>query len=260
MKLRSFAILILSMMASVSHAAIIGSSTGPTNGGLRMDGLGAGAFEINDPAGGQGVVGYTLGACLVSSPVFTSCTFSGNYVDGAGGDGTPGGGGAFSLVISYNQSSIPVLGGRMPILAEIGSAVPSTDPNDPYNQATFVASDESVLSTLTLNPSGGGTIIRRSGFLDPTNPTSRVSEFGWFTQFFNIGENEQPICTGLAPAAACGVGNVSLVEGAVISGAVAAFGFTATSVETVPLPGTLALFSLGAIALFARRKTTRHFN
>jgi hypothetical protein len=257
MKSRSFAALVLSIITSVSHAAIIGTSTGPTNGGLRMDGLGAGAFGVNDPAGGRGIVGYSLGACLISSPVFTSCTFSGNYVDGVGGDGTPGGAGAFSLVITYNQSSIPALGGRMPILAEIGSAVPSTDPNDPYNQATFVASDESVLSTLTLNPSGGGTIVRRSGFLDPTDPTSRVSEFGWFTQFFNIGESEQPICTGLAPAAACGVGNVSLVAGAVISGAVAAFGFTATSVETVPVPGTLGLMGLGAIALLARRKTAR---
>jgi hypothetical protein len=256
MKTRSFVVLILSMLASVSHAAIIGSSTGSTNGGLRMDGLGAGAFGINDPAGGQGIIGYTLGNCLISSPVFTRCTFSGNYVDGAGGDGTAGGGGAFSLVITYDQSANPSLNGRMPILAEIGSATFSADPNDPYNQASIVATDGSLFSTLTLNPTGGGTIVRRSGFLDPNDPTSRISEFGWFTQFFNIGESEQPICTGLAPAAACGVGNVSLVAGAVISGAVAAFGFTATSV-TVPLPGTLALFSLGAIALFARRQTTR---
>lgn len=253
-KLRYLALLACGLGATASQALILGTSIGPTTGGLRMDGLGVGAFGLNDPSSGLGLLVYTVGACTNTSLTLTTCSLTGNYQDDLGSDGTSGGGGAFSLVVTYDPTQFPPIGSLMPLIAEIGSAVPSTDPNNPYNQASLIARDSLLQATLTLNTLGGDTIVRRSYYSDPADPTSFVSEFAWNTQFFDGNQTGAPVCTGLAADVACSVGNVSLVDGATISGAVRTFSFATDSRTSVPEPGTLGLLGLALAGFAATRK------
>lgn len=239
-------------VTGVAQANLIGASTGVPSGPLTLRGFGDTGIPgvVPDPADNRGIVLVQAGNCTTAGSLST-CLYGGNYVDN-GGDGTPGGGGLFSLRLTFNPNAIASLPGAPPIAARTLSGTPSNDANSLFNTFQFIAFDTSVLFQLTLTPSGGGeAIVRNFGYLTPTS--AFANEFGFSWRYFAGGDPNAPVCTGLAAGTPCSVGNVSLTAGATMTGP-ATFSFDIPTVRAVPEPATAALFALGLAGLGVARR------
>jgi len=186
------ALLILFALVTTSEAALIGRSTF-TTGLLRYEGFG-------DVGGGVGSGRYTLGNCAFASGT-TTCTLSGSYVETAESDHTPGLGGTFTLRLVYPGN------GPSPVTARSRTSGSDGLQFSSIGTAVYI---------LDLSPSAGGAI---AGVF----PEAVFADSIAFATFLDPGTVG---CTGLSAAQPCRVGQVGLVPGAILTGAVNPFEFT----------------------------------
>ncbi len=180
-----------------SHATFVGQSTS-ASGGILYDGFG-------DTGGGVGSGRYTLGACVASATA-TTCTLAGSYVESLDSDHAAGSTGTYTMRLVYPGT------GPSPVVAHSETAGSDILRFTSVGSAVFI---------LDVFPASGGQF---TGVF----PAAVFDESIGFSAFL---DGNTASCTGVAPAQ-CRIGQVGLVPGAAISGAVGSFSFT--------IPGTFS--------------------
>ncbi len=186
--LASFAMFLA--LTGPTQAAFEGQSTVAT-GGLEYVGLG-------DIGEGIGSGRYTLGTCVAEAGS-TTCTLSGTYVETPASDHAPGTGGTFTMTLVYPGT------GLSPVVARSQTAGSNLLYLSDVGAGQFI---------LDVFPASGGQF---SGVF----PLDVFEDSISFSAYYSPSTIS---CTGVAPAQ-CTVGQVGLVPGAVMRGAIDPFSF-----------------------------------